>query len=142
MHVLRFCVCETDAEVSETAGPDLELTYLVAWEDFVTNSCRQRFLNKIDIKVLFGGRNDWATGWTARARIPICARDFSPKLRNQLWNPPSLPCNRYWYCFSSEKQQAVLLTTDIHLAPTLGKRGPVIILPVRACGASCLLPAL
>jgi hypothetical protein len=135
-------MCETDAEVPETAGFDCELTELVAWENFVMNSWRQRFVNKIDIKVLFGGRNDWATGWTARARIPVCARDFSPKRRNQLWNPPSLSCNRYRYCFSSEKQQAVLLTADIHLAPKLGKRGPVILLPVHACGASCLLPAL
>jgi hypothetical protein len=135
-------MCETDAEVSETADLDCELTELVAWEDFVTNSCSQRFVNKIDIKVLFGGRNDWATGWTVRARIPVCARDFSPKRRNQLWNPPSLPCNRYRYYFSSKKQQAVLLTADIHLAPKLGKRRPVILLPVRARGASCLLPTL
>jgi hypothetical protein len=116
-------MCETDAtEVSETAGLDCELMELVAWEDFVTYSCRQRFVNKIDIKVLFGGGSDWATGWTVRARIPVCARDFSPKRRNQLWNPPSLPCDGYRYCFSGEKQQAVVLTTDILPAPKLGKR--------------------
>ena len=74
-------MCETDAtEVSETAGHGCELTELFAWEDFVTYSCRQRFVNKIGIKVLFGGWSDWATGWTVRARIP--ARDFSPKRRN------------------------------------------------------------
>ena len=70
-------MCETDAtEVSETADLDCELTDLVIWEDSVTYSCRLRYINKIDIKVLFGGWNDWATGWTVRPRIPVCVRDF------------------------------------------------------------------
>jgi len=56
-------MCETDTtEISETAGLDYELTELVAWEDSVTYSYRQRYVNKIGIKVLFGGRSDWATG--------------------------------------------------------------------------------
>ena len=58
-------MCERDAtEVSETAGLDCKLTELIVWEDFVTYSCRQRFVNKIGIKVLFGGGSEWATGWT------------------------------------------------------------------------------
>jgi hypothetical protein len=86
-------VCETDAtEVSETADLDCKLTELIASEGFVTYSCRQIFVNKIDIKVLFGGGSEWATGWTVRARIP-CKRLFSKTSKPAL-EPTQRPVRR------------------------------------------------
>jgi hypothetical protein len=70
---------EADAtEVSKTAVLDYVLTELVTRDDFVRYSCRQRFVNKIDVNVLFGGGSDWATGWTDRGSNPrMCKRFFS-----------------------------------------------------------------
>jgi hypothetical protein len=91
----KVYMCETDAtDVSKMTVLDCVLTELVTREDFVRCSCRQRFVIKFDIKVLFGGGSDWATRWTVRGSNPRMCKIFLSRTSKQALIPIQPPMRR------------------------------------------------
>ena len=94
-----ICVRDRRNRGLRNGVPRLPINRVVHQEGFCHYSCRKRFVNKIDIIVLFGGGSDWVTGWTVRGSNPSIWKRFFFKMSKPVMEPPQLPMLRVTVLF-------------------------------------------